>query len=114
MTDIQDGRETIWYPGPDYIGRQDELHQRHVSQVSEETLVDLVQLRAVEDGEWAIENGLVGDNDELMRRMMEWVGMKTNIIQCKQANLDMNPTVDMICRELADVSKSIARGDVRG
>lgn len=111
MTDIKP-QENMWFPGPDYVGRQDELHQRYVSQVSEQVLVDLVQLRAVEDGEWAIENDLVS-NEELMHRMMEWVSMETNIIQCKQNNLDMNPTVDMICRELASVSQSIARGDTR-
>lgn len=102
--------QTIWFPGI-YHGREGD-YAKSVKTVSRERLVELVQQRAKEDGEWSIENGYVGDNNEnepLMRKMMEWVSRPENIIQCADANPD--ETVDWVCRDLANASKWIAGGD---
>lgn len=103
--------QTIWYPGPDYIGREGD-YAKEVLDVTDDTLIELVQKRAQEDGEWAIEQGRVGGRPEFMRKMIEWVSDPKNIRQCSAANLDKAPTVDWICRELANVTKHL--GGSRG
>jgi hypothetical protein len=80
--------------------------------VSEEKLIALVQSRARKDGEWSIENGHVGDdneNEDVMRKMMDWVSRPDNIRQCAQAN--PNETVEWVCRDLANGSKWVAGSD---
>jgi hypothetical protein len=42
-----------------------------------------------------------------MRKMMAWVSNEKNIVQCAQTNLPYGPTVDWICRDLANASKYI-------
>lgn len=106
MTDIT-MHETIWFPGV-YGGRTDEEYTQPAHAISEEKLIELVQKRAKEDGEWAIENGFVGDNEDKMRKMMAWVSDPKNIVQCYQGNLEYGPTVDWICRDLANGSKWVA------
>jgi hypothetical protein len=107
MTEIVD-HDTIWFPGI-YGGRQGD-YAKIASDIPEAMLVELVQQRAREDGEWAIQNGFVGDNEDKMRKMMAWVSDSKNIIQCGEAN--PNETVDWICRDLANASKWI--GGSRG
>lgn len=100
--------QTIWFPGF-YRGLQGPYAQP-AGAISREKLVDLVQARATIDGEWTIANGLVGVdgvNEPLMRKMMEWVSRPQNIIQCYEANLEYGPTVDWICRHLAEAAKQI-------
>jgi hypothetical protein len=96
--------ETIWYPEI-YGGRTEGLWIKPVSELPEEEVIRLVQQRANEDGEWAIENGFVGDNEDTMRKMMAWVSKSENIIQCVRAN--PNETVDWVCRDLANATKHI-------
>jgi DNA-binding CsgD family transcriptional regulator len=109
--------ETIWFPGI-YGGRRDSEYTKPIAEVSEKELILLVQKRAQEDGEWAIDNGHVGDNEDVMRKMMAWVSDEKNILQCyesamkeqrhaeKIGNPDYEPrTVDYICRDLANGSK---------
>jgi hypothetical protein len=101
--------QTIWFPGI-YEGRQGD-YAKHISEVMDEDLFRLVQERAKEDGEWAIANGHVGENNEnelTMRLMMKWVSDPNNIRQCFEAHIVENPTVDWICRDLANASKWIA------
>lgn len=100
--------ETIWFPGI-YGGRKGD-YSRPAGDFSDTDLVVLVQNRAKEDGEWAIENNFVGDNEDTMRKMMEWVSRPENIIQCRKTN--PNETVDWICRDLANASKWV--GGTRG
>jgi hypothetical protein len=96
--------QTIWYPGI-YRGLEGD-YATTLIEVKDDDLVRLVQERAAIDGEWTIENWIVGDNNEyLMRKMMAWVSDPKNIHQCAEANLVMNPTIDWICRELANASK---------
>lgn len=98
--------QTIWYPGI-YHGREG-VYAQIARDISGEELVRLVQQRAKEDGEWAIANGRVGENNEnepLMRKMMEWVSRPENIGQCAAAHFDEGVTVDFICRDLANDSK---------
>lgn len=103
----------IWFPVNEvYEGREGPYAQR-ASDIRSDELVELVQKRAQEDGEWAIENGHVGENEDMMRQMMAWVSRRETIIQCADANLDKGVTVDWVCRELAQASQFIARG-VRG
>lgn len=97
--------ETIWYPEV-YEGRQGD-YAKPAHTFSEEELVALVQKRAEEDGNWAIDNGFVGNNEDVMRKMMAWVSRPDNIKQCAQANLDRGVTVDWVCRDLANASKWI-------
>lgn len=107
---------TIWYPGPDYKGREG-VYAKTVGEIPDKQTVLLVQRRAREDGEWAIENNRVGDRPEFMRKMMAWVSDPTNITQCleriyKEENAHIC-TVDWVCRELANVTKGIGRGEAR-
>lgn len=99
---------TMWYPGV-YEGRTDSEYGQPVNEVSEERIIELVQQRAKEDGEWAITNGFVGDNEGKMRRMMEFVSDPTNIRQCIkfiQVHGEAEErTVDYVCRDLANASK---------
>lgn len=103
--------QTIWFPGF-YRGLQGPYAQK-AGAISREKLVDLVQARATIDGEWAIQTDRVGENEELMRKMMEWVSRPNNIIQCYEANIDIDPTVDWICRHLAEAARTIG-GSVGG
>lgn len=107
MTEITED-QVIWFPGI-YNGRQGD-YAKFVADVPEGQVVELVQQRAKEDGEWAIENNHVGGRPELMRKMIAWVSDETNIRQCLKANPD--ETVDWICRELANATKAI--GGSRG
>src|SRR3954454_22585158 len=101
-------QETIWYPGI-YGGRTDEEYTQIATHLNFEDLVELVQKRAKEDGEWAIDNGFVGDNEDKMRRMMAFVSEVKNIWQCLEhihkEGLDHERSVDWLCRELANASK---------
>lgn len=111
MTDII-AEENIWFPGPDaiYQGRQSD-YGRIASHILEEQLIELVQKRAQEDGEYAIvENGLIGDKEDLMRQMIGWVSEPRNITQCADAHLVYGVTVDWVCRNLANIAKKIAEG----
>lgn len=107
--------ETIWFPQI-YGGRQYGPWTKAATRISFDHLVALVQKRAKEDGEWAIANGHVGDNEDKMRRMMAFVSNETNIRQCldhivkeedeNTHNEDYEQrTVDYVCRDLANASK---------
>lgn len=106
MRDIKP-EQTMWFPGF-YEGLDDSSYQQIASKIPSGTLISLVQNRAKADGEWAINNGVVGDKEDVMRKMMAWVSRTDNIMQCVEANPD--ETVDWICRDLADASKRIANG----
>ena len=105
--DIQE-HETMWYPGI-YGGRQEALYQQKVADVSLQDLVNIVAKRADEDGNWAIDNGFVGDNADKMRRMIKWVSDPINIEQCvghiRKEGREYEVTVDYVCRDLANASK---------
>lgn len=103
--------QTIWYPGI-YGGRTDEEYTQVAMHLNFADLVQLVQIRAKEDGEWVIANGLVGpnnENEDKMRRFMAFVSDETNIRQCvdhiHKDGLDHVRTVDWVCRDLANASK---------
>lgn len=102
MTDIQP-HQNIWHPEI-YDGRKG-VYDTPARLYTEDKLVELVQKRAEEDGTWCIEQGLVGDNEDVMRKMMAWVSRRENILQCRTANPD--ETVDWICRDLANATKNI-------
>lgn len=109
--------EVIWYPGSEYYGRDDDIHTQIATHMNFDKLVELVQTRAKEDGEWAIENNLVGDNEDRMRRMMAWVSNEKHIRQCVEHlhkdGRDHTATVDWVCRELASASKMSVGGGTR-
>lgn len=115
MTEIV-AEQTIWYPGPDYAGRSGD-YAKQVRDVPEDQVVELVQKRAKEDGEWAIENDCVGGRPEFMRKMMAWVSDEKNIRQCIEwickEKIGVDITVDWVCRHLADATKGIAGGMTR-
>lgn len=99
---------TIWFPGV-YAGRTNPEYTLPAAYINFEDLVKLVQQRAQEDGEWAIANGFVGDNEDKMRRMMAFVSDEKNIRQCLEhihkEGLDHKRTADWLCRDLANASK---------
>lgn len=109
-------KEVIWYPGPVYDGRQDILYTQIATQMNFDELVELVQTRAKEDGEWTIENNLVGDSEDRMRRMIAWISNEKHIRQCVEHlhkdGRDHVATVDWVCRELADASKLSVGGGI--
>lgn len=108
MTEIVE-EQVIWFPGI-YSGREGD-YAKPVVEFSDEELVELVQKRAQEDGEWAIETGHVGHHEDLMHKMMEWVSRRENIIQALEhihkENAHTERTVDWLCRDLANASKLI-------
>lgn len=103
--------QNMWFPGI-YHGREDDAYTQLAGHIPEEQLVNLVQQRIQEDGQWCIDNGLVGDNADVMRAMMKWASTPSNITQCLSSNLDQGPSVDWICRDLANAAKWI--GGSRG
>lgn len=103
----------IWHPGPDYKGREGD-YAKTIGELPDGRTIELVQQRAQEDSLWAIEHGYASDT-ALMGRMAEWVGEPKNIAQClERIYSEENAhicTVDWVCRELAKVTQSIARGE---
>jgi hypothetical protein len=101
--------QTIWYPGI-YGGRQGD-YAKKVAECDIDEIVRLVQIRAQEDGQWAIDNDHVGDNEDNMRRMMKFVADGKNIKQCVEhiykEGVEQERTVDFVCRDLANASKYI-------
>lgn len=102
MTQITED-QIIWFSGI-YNGREGD-YAKKVSELELAQVNFLVRQRAKEDGEWAIENGHVGDNEDVMRKMMAWVSDPINIRQCVKANPD--ETVDWVCRDLTNAAKWI-------
>lgn len=100
--------QTIWFPGI-YHGRSEPEWKELVRNLSLEIVIERVQRRAQEDGEWAIDNGHVGSNEDKMRRMMTWVSLESNIQQAyvyiQDREPDVDRDVDYICRDLANGSK---------
>jgi hypothetical protein len=90
-----------------YNGREDGGYEKQANLLPEDEFVSLVQDRVQQDGQWCIDNDLVGDNADVMRAMMKWCSTPSNITQCLQSNLDLGPTVDWICRDLANAAKWI-------
>lgn len=109
MTDIQPN-ENMWYPGPDYAGR-DVDYLELVGDSTRDRVIELVQKRAKEDGEWTIENDLVGDKPDKMRAMMVWASNENIINQCldriTEEGMERQRTVDWVCRELAEATQII-------
>jgi hypothetical protein len=103
----------MWFPDPDlYIGRDHADYTQTVAGLSLERVVELVQARANEDGEWAIANGRVGEdnrNEPKMRKMMAFAADAKNIEQALdyiyKAQTEKTSTVDDVCRELAKASQ---------
>lgn len=108
--------QTIWYPGI-YHGRTDGDYAKTVDEfinvLGMDSLIELVQQRARDDGEWAIENGHVGDNEDKMRRFMAFVSDEKNIRQCvahiQKEEMSLERTADWVCRDLANASKWMIR-----
>lgn len=102
--------QTIWYPGI-YGGRTDSNYIKPIADIPMDDLIDLVQKRAEEDGQWAIDNGHVGNNEDSMRKMMAFVSDPKNITQCvahiRREGAENERSVDWVCRDLANASKYI-------
>lgn len=111
MTDIVK-EQTIWCPGV-YEGRTEPEYTKVLGQVSTVQLIEIVQRRAKEDGEWIIEHDLIEENR--MRKMMAWVSDPDNIRKSAEiiyrAGSMEKRTVDYICRDLANASNWIFEND---
>jgi hypothetical protein len=110
MSRTPQGAISGWLKGPINFWNR-ELESDEEGAITQEMLIDLVQKRAKEDGEWAIENDLVGDNEDKMRQMMAWVSDPKHIVQCYEYGDNKKETVDWICRDLANASKAIGGSD---
>lgn len=111
MTDISD-ENIIWTPGI-YHGRQEEPWTSTIANLifDRDKIIELVQQRANEDGEWCINNGRVGkDNvgEPRMRFMMDFVANTKHITQALEHILNRGEeeerTLDYLCRDLANAS----------
>lgn len=100
--------ENMWYPGPDYKGREGD-YAKKISECEIDEVLELVQQRACEDYDWIMRNGMASDSEERMGKMLAWVSNHNNITQCVQANLENDPTVDWVCRELGKITHKLGR-----
>lgn len=106
--------QLVWFPGI-YGGRTDPEYTQPVGELLSkmDVVIERVQKRAQEDGEWAIKNGFVGDNEDKMRRFMAFVSDETNIRQCVEhvckEGRAADTSVDWVCRDLANASKWMVR-----
>lgn len=104
--------ELIWFPLDEaYESRKTVDYDCPILGLSLEDIIERVQRRAKEDGEFCIENGMVGPNNESepkMRRMMAFVGDPKNIEQAVdyiyKEGKAKERTVDYICRDLGKAS----------
>jgi hypothetical protein len=90
------------YHGVEFAGYNDLVKNTPI-----ETIINLVQERALKDGQWCIEMDLVGDNEDVMRKMMAYVTDEENIRRNVQYQLDEDTgvTVDFVCRDLSNGSR---------
>ena len=98
--------EIMWYPGLDYVGREAD-YTKHISECEIDEVLELVQKRAQEDYDWIMRNGMASDSEERMGKMLAWVSNHNNITQCVQTNLEEDPTVDWVCRELGTITHKL-------
>jgi hypothetical protein len=105
--------ELIWFPVDSaYESRKTVDYDQPIENMPLEDIIELVQKRAQEDGEFCIENDMVGPNKESepkMRLMMAFVSDPKNIEQAvdyiyKEGTAGER-TVDFVCRDLANASK---------
>lgn len=109
--------QTIWFPDDQlYSSRMGNGYSLPIEFVPLAKLIELVQKRVKEDGEWIIANGLVGEDNEneaKMLRMMAFAANEKNIGQCYEHILaegkEKDLTVDWVCRELANASRFMIR-----
>jgi hypothetical protein len=96
----------IFTPGI-YHGKQGAPWEQKCLDVDVHNLIELVRDRAEKDGQWCIDMDLVGDNEDKMRRMMEYVKSRHNIIRNLnyQKETGRNETIDFLCRDLANGSR---------
>lgn len=104
--------ELIWFPVDEvYESRKTVDYDRPIKDMPLGEIIELVQRRATEDGEWCIANGMVGPdnrNEPKMRDMMAFVSDPKNIEQAvdyiyKEGTADER-TVDFVCRDLGKAS----------
>lgn len=92
-----------------FHGSTEEPYTLKLGDVSIVTLVRAVRDRAEVDGQWCIDNDLVGNNEDKMRRMIAYVSDPENIVRCVSYILKHNEendrTVDFVCRDLANGSR---------
>lgn len=104
--------QVIWFPDEDvYYGRQSDEYTQFLKDTPLAMVIELVQKRAKEDGEWAITNNMVGENnvhEARMRWMMGFVSSEKMIKQCVNhvftEGLEAECSVDYVCRDLATAS----------
>ena len=97
----------IFTPGI-YHGLQDEPFTTRVTSMEVKKVIQIVQMRAHEDGQWCIDMDLVGDNQDKMLRMIDFVSDPTHIVDAlehyiRESRNDL--TIDYLCRDLANSSK---------
>jgi len=90
------------YHGVEYAG-----YNALVKDTPIETIINLVQERALKDAQWCVDMDLVGDNEDVMRKMEAYVTDVDNIKRnyAYQINNETGVTVDFMCRDLANGSR---------
>lgn len=90
-----------------YHGQEGEPWNIKVSTLLFSQIVPVVQQRAKEDGQWCIDNDLVGDNEDKMHRMIAYVSNEQNIARCLRElkKEERDEDINFVCRDLANGSK---------
>jgi hypothetical protein len=102
--------KNVWYPGLDYEAPKGD-YEIKVNDVEVDVLLELVQTRIEQDGQWAIDNDRVGGKELKMRRMIDWATNHQNIHQCVEQifkeGAEDEKTVGWVCREMTTAAQRI-------
>lgn len=104
---IEGLRRNVFTP-MDYHGSADPEYHRPHREFPEEAAVVMIQKRAEQDGQWAIDNAIVGPNENKMRVMMEFVKDQKMIRQALGHRHNLEQSLDFVCRDLALAAKVMA------
>lgn len=88
-----------------YDGRTEDPYSLIAGQLPLERVIEIVKKRAEKDGQWCIDNDLVGDNEDKMRKMIAFTCDPKMVEQAVKHPSNAGATVDFVCRDLANASK---------
>ena len=105
--------QLIWFPIQEaYEPREEPEYAQNIAGLTLDQVVELVTKRVNEDGQFSIDNDMVGENRESepkLRVMMEFACDRKNIEQCidyiYKEQTEGEKTVDFVCREMGNASK---------
>lgn len=106
MTLAEEAGQNVFTTGI-YHGINEEPWTLPIEDLPLPQLVQVIQLRADADGNWCIDNELVGDNENKMRAMIHYVSNEDNIKSAAAWYINNEPhrTIDYVIRDIANTSK---------